>query len=1077
MRSMLLRILACLVLSLSLSHAAAAQGLVPVNLRCEYLVDPLGIDQTAPRLSWELRSGEPLRRGQKQVAYQVLVASSEEQLAGGQADLWDSGRVESDATNQIVYAGKPLGSRQQCVWKVRTWNERGEESPWSQPARWSMGLLEPSDWSADWIGYDAPPPGEGDETPDLTLDDAKWVWHAAAPAEGATQEWRHFRRSFELPGDRQIASATLLLTADDHAEVYVNGTKLGRAGSWRRLHRMEVDGLKAGRNTLAIAVDNAVGSPAALVGKLRVDFEDGEPLILPIDASWKVSPAAADGWETPDFDDSAWPAATEIAAMGDAPWGKVPETELRLPPPPQLRKTFAADKPVKRATMYATALGLYELYLNGQRVGDIIFAPGWTDYRKRVYYNTYDVTALVNEGENVLAGLLGDGWYAGYVGFGLKRELYGAEPRLRAQLEIEYEDGSKKVVNSDGSWKAAYGALREADFLMGCTYDANLEQPWMRLEFDDSSWASVTTGSEFNGLVQAYRGVPVRRQEEIKSLDVTEPKPGVYVFDLKQNMVGWVRLKGVGKKGQPVTIRHAEMLNPDGTPYLIALRGARSVDTYTPSRDGEFEFEPSFTFHGFQYVEVTGLDAPPSPEAVTGIVVHSDIPPAGLMETSSPLVNQLLHNIKWGQKGNYLEVPTDCPQRDERLGWTGDAQFFMRTAAYNFDVASFFNKWLVDLDQDSQNEDGAFAAVAPDVLNFSGAGATGWADAGIICPYAIWQFYGDTRVIDEHWVPMSRYIDYLENTSRDLIRTQGAYGDWVNLGGGAKSEVIGTAYFAYVTGLMAEMAHATGREDDARSFSELASRIRARFIEEFVNEDGSIEESSQTGYALAFTMDLLPEDKRDEAAERFIEELGAKDWHLATGFIGTPRLLPALTEAGEVDAAYRLLLQETFPSWLFQVKLGATTMWERWDGWTPEKGFQDPGMNSFNHYAFGSVGEWLYDTAAGITSDGPGFRKIIIRPRPGPGLSYVNTRYDSINGRIISNWKIENGKITLNVTIPPNTTATVYVPTAEPHSITDGGERMGMKYYQALDGVAVIGIGSGTYEFSAIQPRKAWPGS
>src|SRR5688572_30524564 len=442
-----LRLIAFLAAICSFDSFAPAQGLVPVNLRCEYLLEPLGIDQAAPRLSWELRSGEPARRGQKQVAYQVLVASSEVHLAGGQADLWDSGRVESDATNQVVYAGKPLASRQQCFWKVRTWNERGEESPWSQPARWSTGLLKPSDWSADWIGYDAPPPGASDEAPELTLDDARWVWHTAEPpeappaegaekAEGAKQEWRYFRRTFELPADRAIASATLLLTADDHADVYVNGEKLGRAGNWRRLHRMEVGSLKAGRNTLAIAVDNAVGSPAALVGKLRVDFEEGEPLVLPIDASWKVSPTAAEGWETADFDDSAWPAATEIAAMGDAPWGKVSETELRLPPPPQLRKTFAADKPVKRATMYATALGLYELYLNGRRVGDVIFAPGWTDYRKRVYYNTYDVTGLVREGDNVLAGLLGDGWYAGYVGFGLKREIYGDEPRLRAQLEI-----------------------------------------------------------------------------------------------------------------------------------------------------------------------------------------------------------------------------------------------------------------------------------------------------------------------------------------------------------------------------------------------------------------------------------------------------------------------------------------------------------------------------------------------------------------------------------------------------------------------------------------------------------------
>lgn len=1076
----MLRTLVCLLGLFSLATNAQAQGLVPINLRCEYHVDPLGIDETSPRLSWELRSGEPNRRGQKQTAYQIVVATSEAKLKADQPDLWDSRKTESDATNQIVYDGRALAPRQECWWKVRTWNERGEASPWSEPARWSMGLLAPADWSAKWIGYDAPPPPDPAaeaEAPELNLDGAKWVWLEADPPPQTTQEWRFFRKNVPIPGDRKVKSATFLLTADENVDLYVNGEKAGRAENWRRLHRMDVGKqLRAGSNTLAISVQNTVGSRGALIGRLRIDFERGESLLVDIDGTWKAGAQQlpGEGWQKAEFDDSSWKNGAEVAVMGDDPWGKLGEADIELAPPPLLRKTFATGRTVQRATMYASALGLYELYLNGRRVGDVVFAPGWTDYRKRVYYNTYDVTGLVASGENVLAGVLGDGWYAGYVGFGRKRNLYRGEPRLMAQLEIEYADGTKQTIVTDESWKASYGPVREADFLMGSTYDARQERPWMRAGFDDADWEGVVTGSEFNGLVQAYPGAPARLQEELPGKSVTEPKPGVYVFDLGQNMVGWARIKGKARAGRPVVIRHAEMLNEDGTPYTVALRGARSIDTYIPRADGEFEFEPLFTFHGFRYVEVSGLDEPPAAEAVTGMVVNAAIGSTGRFECSNPLVNQLVHNIVWGQKGNYLEVPTDCPQRDERLGWTGDAQFFVKTASYNFDVAAFFTKWLVDLNQDSQNSEGAYASVAPDVLNFSGAGATGWADAGIICPYTMWRFYGDTRIIEEHYDSMAKYLDYLENTSNNLIRTQGAYGDWVNLGGGAKSEVIGTAYFAHVARLMSEMAAAIGKNEDARKYEELSRNVREAFIREFVADDGSIKESSQTGYALAFTMDLLPERARDAAAQRFVDEIAAKDWHLATGFIGTPRLLPALTAAGQNDVAYRLLLNETYPSWLFQVKLGATTMWERWDGWTPEKGFQDPGMNSFNHYAFGSVGEWLYATAAGIESDGPGFRKIIIRPRPGPGLTWVNSRYDSINGRIVSEWKIEGDRLLMRVQIPLNTTARVHVPTSDPAGVSEGGkpagQAEGVKRLASEAGAEVFEIGAGTYEFAADKP-------
>jgi alpha-L-rhamnosidase len=560
------------------------------------------------------------------------------------------------------------------------------------------------------------------------------------------------------------------------------------------------------------------------------------------------------------------------------------------------------------------------------------------------------------------------------------------------------------------------------------------------------------------------RGPAVVTTDELKARSIAEPRPGIYVFDLGQNMVGWARIKLSAPKDARIVVRYSEMLNPDGTLYTTALRSARATDTYV-SRGGEFTWEPSFTFHGFRYVEISGAGEKPPLDAVTGIVVHSDMRRTGWFECSNPLVNQLVSNIVWGQKGNYLEVPTDCPQRDERLGWTGDAQFFIATGAYNFDVAAFFTKWLVDLNDDSQNPEGAYASVAPDVLK-GPYGATAWADAGIVCPYTIWRDYGDTRVIEQHYASMARYIDYLHRTSKNLIRTQGAFGDWVNLGGGASSEVIGTSYFEHVTRMMSEMAAAIGRDDDAKKYANLADDIKASFIKSFVTPEGKIKDSSQTGYALAFTMGLMPDGPaiRKAAANHFVEEIKSKDWHLATGFIGTPRLLPGLSKAGRDDIAYRLLLTETFPSWLYQVKLGATTMWERWDGWVPERGFQDPGMNSFNHYAFGSVGEFLYRTVGGIEAGSPGFKKIIIRPQPGGDLNFATAKYDSINGTIESTWRIDGDRLKLDVSIPPNTTATVFVPASDPKGAV---ETTNLKPVRIEARAAVFDVGSGHYSFTA----------
>jgi alpha-L-rhamnosidase len=1014
----------------------------PVELRCEYHVNPLGIDQTKPRLSWLLQSDQPQARGQKQTAYRILVASSRDELMRDQADLWDSQRVNSDETAQIEYQGKPLRSEQECWWKVQVFNGDGASS-WSEPARWTMGLLDKSDWKAQWIGYDAPSEKEKldkENWPDLTLDGCKWIWtdetqkdpHGEAPKGN-----RYFRKAFALPTDRRVRRATLLVTADNRFQLFVNGRSMRGGNDWHHAYARELtDRLKPGENVIAITATNDAGG-AALIARLRVEFDNNsQAFTLDTDDTWKYSiDEPPKNWRTMEFDDSKWQPAGIVATFGEKPWDRVDLNPLHLPPPPYLRKSFESDKPVKRAMLYASALGVFQFYLNGTAVSDEVLMPGWTDYNKRVHYRTYDVTDRIRTGENCLGAILGDGWYAGYYSYQSKRALYGEDPRLLAQLKIEYADGSSELVCTDGSWKASYGPLQEADLLMGSAYDARKELngpflPW----FDDSQWAAVVVDAMPSAPpLCTHPGEPIRRIEEIPAKSVTQLAADRWIFDLGQNMVGWVRLTTQNiPAGTRLTIRHAEMLSDDGELYTTSLRNARAMDAYVTKGAEREVWEPSFTFHGFRYAEVAGLSSKPPLEMITGVVIHSALEQTGTFECSNPLVNQLVHNILWGQKGNYIDIPTDCPQRDERLGWTGDAQFFIPTAAYNMDIASFFTKWLVDLDTDSQNSDGAYPSVAPDVLN-GPFGATAWADAGVICPYVIYRQYGDKRIIEEHHDSMKRYVDYLHKTSKDLVRTQGAFGDWVNLGGGASSEVIGTSYFEYVTRLFAEMAQAIGREDDAAKYRKLADDIRAAFIKNFVTDDGAIKDSSQTGYALAFTMSLLPSDAMKRAAEKFVDHIAKKDWHLATGFIGTPRLLPALVAAGRADVAYRLLLTETFPSWLYQVKLGATTMWERWDGWVPEQGFQDPGMNSFNHYAFGSVGEFLYRDIAGIDAGAPGFKKIIIRPHVDPRLTYARASYKSIRGEIKSEWRLDptTHQLTLNVTVPPNTSATVYVPTKD----------------------------------------------
>jgi alpha-L-rhamnosidase len=750
-------------------------------------------------------------------------------------------------------------------------------------------------------------------------------------------------------------------------------------------------------------------------------------------------------------------------------------------PAPLLRTEFKiSDKPVVKARLYVTALGLYEMHLNGHRVGDHIFAPDWTDYYKRVRYQVYDVTSLVRPGANALGGYLGNGWYAGHIGNG-GFQAWGKVPALFAQLEVTHADASIERFATDSSWKSHASPIVSSDFMKGEDYDARQEIPdWDQPGLDDGTWTAAAERSEPPRAIDWQVDQPVRQIAELPPKSMSQPKPGQFTYDMGQNMVGFVRIKVSAPAGSKLTLRHAEMLNPDGTIYTRNLRGAPSVDTYICKGGGMETWQPRFTFHGFRYVELTGLPQPPTAGTVTGIVVGTDIPRTGEFSCSNPAVNQLQSNIQWGMRGNYLSVPTDCPQRDERMGWMGDAEVFIPTATYNGDVAAFFTKWLVDVD-DAQTPDGAFRDVSPSPIGRGGGrqGTPAWGDAGVICPYTIYLMYGDKRILAQHLPAMTRWVDWCQAHSTNLIRDKdrgGDYGDWLAQGEGTPKDLIGTAYFAYSTSLVAKSYRVIGDTASADKYQKLFEQIRDAFNQRYVLPDGHLKGATQAGYCMALRFNLLPDDARIKAAQYLEDDVKAHKDHLTTGFIGVGKLLPALSTGGKLETAYHVFLQDTFPSWLFSVKHGATTIWERWDGWTPERGFQNPGMNSFNHYSLGSCGEWMFDTIAGIgvDPDEPGFKHIIIHPQPGGGLTHAEGTFDSIHGRIATGWTLGKGSFSLTVTIPVNTTATIELPTRDASSVLESGNKIapdsGIQSVPGSDGIAAFDVGSGEYHFTCSSP-------
>lgn len=797
---------------------------------------------------------------------------------------------------------------------------------------------------------------------------------------------------------------------------------------------------------------------------------------------WQVTVTAADGATTTagswfETGQDAWVAhwithdPSDVDVVDAPDEGELALADHGLSPVIELNRTFTAGAAPVRARLYVTARGLFTAELNGQRVGDHELAPGWTDYRHRIDYLTYDVTELVGGGENVLRVDLADGWWSGYVGFDPRRSgaHYGTFPQLIAELRLDHADGTHVLVATDGTWQTRRGPIRYADLLMGECHD---------LRHRPADWRPATVVDDDHSTLTAAVAPPVRVTEELPARTVTTTGDR-HIVDFGQNVAGRVRLTARGlRRGDRVVIRHGEALNSDGTLHTDNLRTAKATDVLVAGDEPAVVFEPRFTYHGFRYVEVAGLTTVPDDD-VTAVVLHSDTPAAGEFTCSDPDIQRLHHNIRWGQRGNFVSVPTDCPQRDERLGWLADAQVFLPTACYHADVAAFFAGWLREV-RGAQSPEGGFPNVAPRLAGVADEGAPGWADAGVLIPWHLYRVYGDEGVIAHNLDAMVRWVDFVHRHNPDLVwRTKVGphFADWLALTPTPR-EVLATAYFARSAELTGRAAAVLGRTETAQRLHTLAAHIRKTFVGTFTTGDGRILGDTQTAYLLALAFDLLPDDLVPGAVARLVDLVTDAGLAVTTGFLGVSLVAPVLDRHGHPDLAHALLRRTEPPSWLYPLRHNATTVWERWDGYTDDRGFAVPAMNSFNHYALGSVGEWLYRGVAGIDQapDSVGFQDLLVRPRLGT-LRHAGARYESVRGTIGANWSRVDGVLKLDVTVPPGATATVHVPTADPASVRERGlpvrEATGVRVVHVESGTLVCRLTSGDFHFTSAVPQES----
>ena len=1049
-------VLALILFTAVRSFAAVAVG----ELRCEHLQNPQGIDVAQPRLSWLLQSGE---RNVKQSAYEILVASSEKKLAHNNGDLWDSGKVASDESILIAYAGKTLASREECFWKVRVWDAVGKVSAWSNPALWTMGILATNDWHAKWIGLDG-----ADATNVLT--GTSWIW-----SDDANTQTNYFRRVVTIPANRKIKRAVFEYTGDSECRGWINQFDLGARNSFKTVKWNNITTrLEPGKTYLFGLTgthNGKSGNPAGVVGLLTVEFTEGEPLIIQTDDKWKLSSNPEDGWNTTGFDDSKWSAPKILGPTGMQPWGETRVPEDRRLAARYLRKDFSVEKKIARATVSFSGLGLSELYLNGNKIGDAVLSPAFAQYDKRDFYVTYDVKKNLQHGANALGVILGNGRffadrskvYAGTVNFGF--------PKLLLNLHIEYADGSTKEIVSDESWKLSTdGPIRANNDYDGEEYDARKEfSGWSKAGFDDSKWSAVQIVSAPGGIISAQMQEPIRVTGTLKPISVKEIKPGVFIYDLGQNMVGWCRLHVSGAAGTQITLRHAETLKPDGSLYTANLRGAEQTDIYTLKGGGVEVWEPRFVTHGFRYVEVTGFPGQPDLNSIEGRVVNDDLATAGNFLCSNDLINRIYTNIVWGTRGNYRSIPTDCPQRDERQGWLGDRSEECKGESYLFNIASLYAKWRQDM-EDAQRPNGVIPDVAPAYWPFYSDNVT-WPSSAIIIPSALERQFGDRATVGKNYAGAKLWMEHMLTLATDNIISKDSYGDWcvppeeahlIHSKDPARQTdkaLLATSYYYYDLCLMEKYAKQLGKTEDAARWGNLAEDFKTAFNNKFLNRElGQYSNGTQTSCVLPLAFGLVPDDMKAKIFAHLVDKIeNDTHGHIGTGLIGGQYLNRVLSDNGRADLCYTIASQKTYPSWGYMVSQGATTIWELWNGNTA-----DPTMNSGNHVMLiGDLVVWFYEDLAGIAPASPGFKIIVMKPMPVGDLTFVKATHNSPYGLISSEWHKNGNKLDWQIEIPANTTATVYVPATKLENV----KVKNVKASRFENGRAIVELGSGQYHF------------
>jgi alpha-L-rhamnosidase len=953
-----------------------------------------------------------------QSAYRVLVASSADRLARDQGDLWDSGKILSDQSIQVEYGGQTLASRAACFWKVRVWDGHGHPSRWSEPASWSMGLLEPADWQAKWIG-------PGDPTNLVSLDGAQWIWlNEGNPAVSAPIATRYFRRTVALPPGRKLARATCIITVDNAFELSINGQKAAHSDNYYEPVTVDVTALlRAGENLLTVTATNVgtAPNPAGFIAKLRVEFAEGAPLDVATEGHWEAS-----------ADQKQWSAAKTLGAYGVAPWSTF-EGYGRPLPARYLRREFPVAKKVARATAYVCGLGFFDLFVNGQKISDDMMDPALSDYGKALYYVTFDVTKRLNTGSNAVGVVLGNGrYYAPRTALPATTTTFGY-PKLLLQLEVVYKDGTKTTVISDENWRlTTNGPIRANNEYDGEEYDARLEMPgWDRAGFDDSKWERAQRATPPTGALWSQMIEPMRVTETIQPVAISSPSPGTFIVDMGRNFYGTVQLTAAAPRGTEVHLTSAYSLKPDGTLKTADNRSARCTDVYTFKGQGTEIWSPRFKGQGYRRVQVTGFPGTPTVHNFEGLVIHTAVEPAGEFECSNDLVNRIHSAMRWGMRMFLRSAPLD-PDRDERQAWSGDPSKDAESEAFNFNVAPFYTKWMDDVRR-SQRSDGSL----PDVSMYWTFGdGVEWPSVFTIIPDWMGEFYADDRVAETNYSAMKTWVLAMRRHEQpDGTLKATSYGDWcdaytmdgkVGESGATPRDLISTAYQYNNCRIVERWAGRMGREADKRQFAEMAEKLKTAFNQKFLDQKTSAYKGgTQCAAILPLTFGLVPAEQRNAVIANLIDDIMVKhNGHSSVGLIGMQWLMQTLTDIGRPDVAWTIVTQTTRPSFGYMLRKGATTIWERWDTDT-----RDPGMNSEALLIqAGNVDAWFYQTLGGIRPAAPGFKKILIQPSVLGDLTWVKAHYDSPCGRIVSNWKRTGNKLVMDIVIPPNTTARVIVP-------------------------------------------------